>query len=819
MLAATDFVDKTRPWCTIILLFQMEASAANGIHCCREPAAGSEPGLLVNDGSVTVPIGGNVESHVANTDLLVTSAGRKGIASLDTIFISTDDSGLGIKTIDREPASVVGEPVDHIEECNDIQRQPVHVHNTITVKSSKQVGHSSIEHSMKKSPIIMFKWGSVNKPFRCQICDMSFIDGNLLRQHMDKHARARKGPVKPHPCSLCYKSFQTSRSLERHQFLHSGHSQKRCRSCYKVFANKENLDKHYLMHSCGSKAGHVCVYCNAQFVLRQGLETHMVLHTSPASFKCSLCYKAFNRKDTLERHIQTHDKGRDKNHKCVECGKEFSFMFALKRHVRSVHANEHDGKDCTVCGKFIKNRENMARHMQIHQGIRPHSCEECGRSFSQKQHLHDHMVIHTTVLPFVCEVCGLSLRYKRSLNRHIRKHYIVHSKTKIECVKCMSLFPSEREVIDHVKQCQEKPYQCPECTLAFIDEDVFLKHLIGVHRFTTGTIRKQQANLVNKSTETDLVAMDTTEASPQVTAETHPVTLVTAEPYPVTIVPAETYPVSMVKPETLPVTMDTAEIVLCNDEVRNNMRVNQKTAMHVAVGTTDNADDTEIVEDMKLDRSAQTEISREESIRCVGSIDARSELDRSDRANDGSNEEQFREITGQDSDQQIIYIVYENAETVQDGNGRAINEIISQTGFQVAEFNVQKPSIPSDGCEVIHLAEMEYPSTESERDCAYNDSKVVETVTNMENNSEELGASEEYLCMNVKAESDRKDRAYSLADIPTVNETNEDRIDGYEFVTDRSVLIQSLIDYAEKIHEEERLLTSADAGGGSETKI
>lgn len=430
----------------------------------------------------------------------------------------TDTNSMGIaelnqnKLCDKKHSSYDNQPSMLTSQRETVRRSDINLHvseKDVHVEMSEphnankkfDKNQDTIKSGVEeKSPVILFKWGgSSKKPLHCQICDMAFSDGELLREHLTKHDTTRTQQQKPYPCRLCYKSFQSERSLERHQFVHSGQSLKRCKFCYKVFANKENLDKHILMHN-GQKM-HRCQFCDERFTYRQGLETHLVTHTKERNFKCTFCAKAFSRKDTLERHLKTHSSLKEKSHKCVECDKSFSFLFTLRKHVRSVHGGEPDGKHCEICGKFIKNRENISRHMMIHADKRPFKCNVCDRAFVQKQHLNDHMAIHSSTLSNICKICGNVFRHRRSLNRHFHKHYSVPSKGVYVCSMCEKQFNSEFKIREHILNSHDRVLFCSLCKMKFSEENDLADHMLREHSLHISTHEKPQ--LVNKSTETN----------------------------------------------------------------------------------------------------------------------------------------------------------------------------------------------------------------------------------------------------------------------------------------------------------------------------
>ncbi|XP_060555256.1 zinc finger protein 70-like [Ruditapes philippinarum] len=600
---------------------------------------------------------------------------------------------------------------------------------------------ASIENptAEKKTPVIMFKWGSVKKPFRCQICDMSFTDGNLLRCHLEKH-KTTSEPQKPFPCTLCSKSFLSHRSLERHQVIHMGQSQKKCKYCYKVFANKENLEKHLQMHNENASDTRSCQFCDEQFTSHKLLEKHIGTHWQMKNYQCHVCEKRFKRKEGLERHLYTHDLGKRTKHQCVECPKSFSFLFALKRHVRSVHGNEPDGKKCEICGKFIKNKENIGRHMLLHEGVRQFECYKCGRKFSQKQHVIDHMVIHTNALPFQCKICTCSFRYRRTLSRHMKKHVRVDKEKHVyECLDCQTMFPNEEELIQHSSKNHYEIRNCEICKKTFIDEKSHLRHLCLLKKNSTSVVNK---DLVNKSTETD----------------------------------------TLLKTEAVD-----KEFKISKDLINTG----SETETDINTVNDNNEEDVDMEENLEYSGESIENLVNENMLQSS----VKNELP---------------------NDQQIVYIVFDDRKIVAMEEADAVaqsdlqeSEFIQDQIVQISEFEEQSPSyeLEEDGLREKTVVQDTDDDDENREGTVI---KIEEGFPSLNQTSEAVaGPSEKKILYTYNVAVPQKEKEDGTL------KTIEKKIN---YSGDRLKLIQSLIDYAEKIQEEEKSVSNNEESG-SETQL
>ncbi|CAB3253732.1 unnamed protein product [Arctia plantaginis] len=111
---------------------------------------------------------------------------------------------------------------------------------------------------------------------------------------------------------------------------------------------------------------------------------------------------------------------------CVECTAKYDSKEELEKHLL-IHNKEYRFL-CGICGTGLKRKEHLDRHTLEHQEVRPYVCQHCGKGFKRKEHLNIHKSIHSGDKSESCPVCNKSF-YRRD---HLRKHLQTHSKAFLE---------------------------------------------------------------------------------------------------------------------------------------------------------------------------------------------------------------------------------------------------------------------------------------------------------------------------------------------------------------------------------------------------
>ncbi|XP_015115173.1 zinc finger protein 16 [Diachasma alloeum] len=211
--------------------------------------------------------------------------------------------------------------------------------------------------------------------FRGNVCVETRVNNaNNTRQLNYKNVGS--SVERPFVCLECDMSFERASQLDYHQrSVHLGEKTQICQICGKRFFRKADLNTHLNIHLGTNQS--VCNICGRKFNHVSNLIRHSRVHAGMKPYPCSICGKRFTQISSVVRHKRIHEKksnsvtGKDEDtgvrklikrrHYCKICGDTFPFIVLLRQHER-----RHFGADGSV------------------------ECERCKLQFGTQSLLRDH---------------------------------------------------------------------------------------------------------------------------------------------------------------------------------------------------------------------------------------------------------------------------------------------------------------------------------------------------------------------------------------------------------------------------------------------
>ena len=114
---------------------------------------------------------------------------------------------------------------------------------------------------------------TVGHPYTCQECDAAFKHERSLKDHtVSKHSLER-----PFKCSLCDFVTIKKRYLTIHARVHTGERPYPCTECSATFKHRTNLKSHVLVKHKNEKPHH-CQQCDYRTAIKGNLSLHLKVH-------------------------------------------------------------------------------------------------------------------------------------------------------------------------------------------------------------------------------------------------------------------------------------------------------------------------------------------------------------------------------------------------------------------------------------------------------------------------------------------------------------------------------------------------------------
>lgn len=372
---------------------------------------------------------------------------------------------------------------------------------------------------------------SVDKHFKCQNCEKSFVDKSSLKSHEKTQHKTWT-----FACHFCPKRFKALSVMRVHAKIHTRAKTHACSKCTLKFGTPLELKMHNRNHWKEEQKENVtleenqCKVCGDKFTHKSSLCAHERTHSGEMPYQCTTCQRRFTYYSTWRRHVQKH-KG-ETSFNCGKCGKGYTKKMYLLRHKSSPchgpksHPQEGGqdrtkestpdvvdamkqqvGKSKTImartepCSNSILDRnetvfrDNNAPHASeqgessdtqgtaissspIHIKMKPFVCEQCGRMYQSKASLQRHLKSHQNKKPFQCPLCEKSYSRKPILEDHlIMVHAEGKTKNIYKCPECPQVYHNLQRLASHRKKhSEERPFKCQYCPKAFKEASNVKRH-------------------------------------------------------------------------------------------------------------------------------------------------------------------------------------------------------------------------------------------------------------------------------------------------------------------------------------------------------
>jgi hypothetical protein len=220
----------------------------------------------------------------------------------------------------------------------------------------------------------------------CLICEKEFSSSSYRK----KHERFVHDGQKPFKCDICQKSFIHSSGLKVHQHIHTGAKPFTCELCDKNFNRPAHLKTHVrAVHE--KLKPHTCNECELTFGHKINLQTHIkAVHLKMKIFKCELCESQFVRKTHLTEHLRKHSG--EQPYACSQCDRRFSQVSNKKTH-EALHDESKSWKvQCPFDeGELLDEEDDGVGDDAAGAGL------PCGQRFKDKKTLNKHIQLSHTI--------------------------------------------------------------------------------------------------------------------------------------------------------------------------------------------------------------------------------------------------------------------------------------------------------------------------------------------------------------------------------------------------------------------------------------
>ena len=361
--------------------------------------------------------------------------------------------------------------------------------------------HTKKVHAEDEQQFFQRELTNSDLQFACteESCELKFVNQNCVNIHKRIHYEKQGSPkIKKHKCKLCYKIFDNSDNLTKHESVH------------------ELSEREFLQRDITAEdLKYSCNVCDLKFVSSTLLKKHEECHESQKfaflkdecflatekKYKCKLCYQKLSSFNSFVRHvtsIHVDEKellnkiiyNSDLVYQCTNCDMRFISEISMNHHSLKKHGKSRADENatkmkqlkkkikledreryCKLCDiKYLKSRGFAAHKIRVHStemdafeldiGAADRNCVcKCGRRFYSENSLEHHKQSKHAGGNISCKLCYSQFSRNSELKKHTSKNHkedmhllegeIDESMLKHACVKCNTVFASENSLLYH----------------------------------------------------------------------------------------------------------------------------------------------------------------------------------------------------------------------------------------------------------------------------------------------------------------------------------------------------------------------------------
>ncbi|KAG7226349.1 hypothetical protein INR49_013760, partial [Caranx melampygus] len=274
---------------------------------------------------------------------------------------------------------------------------------------------------------------AANRPFRCDLCDKSYIHHRSLTNHKKTHQ------VGMFECTVCFKLFNNMAALYSHQRTHKGRSgtdpgsmdnhggfdqqQEQIISNGHVYSDCSNNQT----PSSSSTQGEPPIITTSilDSVLAHThntdnateMEETSTVDSDERPFKCQICGKSYRHSGSLINHKRSHQVG---IYQCSVCRKSYPHLAALKSHLR-LHKAQSSSFSLNAGGDWLSPEPLTMDNQQGCFSSQEEDSTQAVLGIDQKNGV-DHSNGALYHEQHTCHECGKAFKIQKQLLNHLRRH-------------------------------------------------------------------------------------------------------------------------------------------------------------------------------------------------------------------------------------------------------------------------------------------------------------------------------------------------------------------------------------------------------------